>query len=109
MLLNGPAGYLQEPMDHYAYNGISSFVEKHNRYSTWESQVGRRYLDPETEEGHMALSLRLRRAVRGHRAERHQSVFGVGRLADGDRDFHYTQDVASRVDCRWLRLRRLRR
>jgi glycosyltransferase involved in cell wall biosynthesis len=64
VLLRGSAGYLQAPMDHFAYSGIQSFVEKHNRYSTWESQAGRRYLAPEANGGRMALHLRCRRAAK---------------------------------------------
>jgi hypothetical protein len=26
-------------MEHYAYRDIATFVEKHNRYSTWEARV----------------------------------------------------------------------
>ena len=37
VLLNGRAGYLAAPMEHYAFPGIATFVEKHNRYSTWEA------------------------------------------------------------------------
>jgi glycosyltransferase involved in cell wall biosynthesis len=37
VLLNGRAGYLSAPMEHYAFPDIATFVEKHNRYSTWEA------------------------------------------------------------------------
>jgi glycosyltransferase involved in cell wall biosynthesis len=39
IVLKGPAGWLREPMDHYAYPDVRSFIEKHNRYSTWEAVV----------------------------------------------------------------------
>ena len=39
ILLKGKAGWLREPLDHYAYPDIFTFVEKHNRYSTWEALV----------------------------------------------------------------------
>jgi glycosyltransferase involved in cell wall biosynthesis len=64
VLLRGTAGYLQAPMDHYAYSGIQAFVEKHNRYSSWESQVGRRYLAPESKGDGMAFHLRFRRIAK---------------------------------------------
>jgi len=64
VLLDGSAGYLKEPMDHFAYSGIGSFVEKHNRYSSWEAQAGRWYLDPQPGHGSMAVHLRLRRAAK---------------------------------------------
>jgi len=37
----GPAGYLENDFLHYAYADIASWVEKHNRYSTWEAHVAR--------------------------------------------------------------------
>jgi glycosyltransferase involved in cell wall biosynthesis len=39
VLLAGRAEYLSEPMEHYAFPDVATFVEKHNRYSTWEAQV----------------------------------------------------------------------
>jgi glycosyltransferase involved in cell wall biosynthesis len=37
VLLNGRAEYLSSPMEHYAFPDIATFVEKHNRYSSWEA------------------------------------------------------------------------
>jgi glycosyltransferase involved in cell wall biosynthesis len=37
VLLKGRAEYLPAPMEHYAFPDISTFIEKHNRYSTWEA------------------------------------------------------------------------
>jgi hypothetical protein len=37
VLLNGHTEYLSAPMEHYAFPDIATFVEKHNRYSTWEA------------------------------------------------------------------------
>ena len=45
VLLDGRAEYLSEPMEHYAFPDIASFVEKHNRYSTWEAQVREQWRD----------------------------------------------------------------
>ncbi len=39
VLLNGRAEYLTAPMEHYAFPDIATFIEKHNRYSTWEAAV----------------------------------------------------------------------
>jgi glycosyltransferase involved in cell wall biosynthesis len=39
VLLDGRAEYLAAPMEHYAFPDIATFVEKHNRYSTWEATV----------------------------------------------------------------------
>jgi glycosyltransferase involved in cell wall biosynthesis len=37
--LEGAAGYLRGEMEHYAFPDISTWVEKHNRYSSWEARV----------------------------------------------------------------------
>lgn len=39
VLLTGQAEYLSAPMEHYAFPDIATFVEKHNRYSTWEAAL----------------------------------------------------------------------
>ncbi len=39
VLLNGRAGYLHSPMEHYAFPSVAIFIEKHNRYSNWEAAV----------------------------------------------------------------------
>ncbi len=39
VLLNGRAEYLSAAMEHYAFPDVASFIEKHNRYSTWEAEV----------------------------------------------------------------------
>ena len=37
--LQGSAGYLAGEMEHYAFPDIATWVEKHNRYSSWEARV----------------------------------------------------------------------
>ncbi|WP_221032908.1 glycosyltransferase family 2 protein [Actomonas aquatica] len=37
--LQGSAGYLKGELDHYAFPTIDIWVEKHNRYSSWEAQL----------------------------------------------------------------------
>jgi glycosyltransferase involved in cell wall biosynthesis len=39
VLLNGRAEYLSAAMEHYAFPDVASFIEKHNRYSTWEAEA----------------------------------------------------------------------
>lgn len=39
VLLDGEVQYMQHDMLHYAYPTISAWVEKHNRYSSWEAHV----------------------------------------------------------------------
>jgi len=39
VLLNGRAEYLSAPMEHYAFPDITTFIEKHNRYASWEAAV----------------------------------------------------------------------
>lgn len=37
--LQGTAGHLDGEMEHYAFPDIATWVEKHNRYSSWEARV----------------------------------------------------------------------
>jgi glycosyltransferase involved in cell wall biosynthesis len=39
VILNGPAGYLSAPMDHFAYPTVREFIEKHQRYAYWEAEM----------------------------------------------------------------------
>jgi len=39
VIINGSTAYLQNDMLHYAYPDISTWVEKHNRYSNWEARI----------------------------------------------------------------------
>src|SRR5881392_965907 len=39
VLLNGRADYLSAPMEHYAFPDMTTFIEKHNRYASWEAAV----------------------------------------------------------------------
>ncbi|MFL6500641.1 MAG: glycosyltransferase family 2 protein [Candidatus Udaeobacter sp.] len=39
VLLEGRSNYLSAPMEHYAFPDIATFIEKHNRYSTWEAEA----------------------------------------------------------------------
>ena len=45
VLLDGRSEYLTAPMEHYAFPDIATFVEKHNRYSTWEAAVRGQFAD----------------------------------------------------------------
>ena len=39
ILSTGDAGYLKEDFLHYAYPDLTTWIEKHNRYSSWEAHV----------------------------------------------------------------------
>ena len=82
ILLKGRAAFLSEPMDHFAFPSVYVFIEKHNRYSSWEAQVGRRYLEVPKNDGHMAGHLAWRRLLK--RLGRSLPFPGVQRFA-----FHY--------------------
>ena len=41
VLTTGEAGYLRHDFLHYAYPDLATWVEKHNRYSTWEAHAMR--------------------------------------------------------------------
>lgn len=42
VLLNGRVEYLSAPMEHYAFPDIATFIEKHERYSSWEAASRRK-------------------------------------------------------------------
>ncbi len=42
--LRGRIGRLAHELDHYAYPTITAWVEKHNRYATWEAAMYERFL-----------------------------------------------------------------
>jgi glycosyltransferase involved in cell wall biosynthesis len=39
IVLDGPAGYLQAPMLHEDFKDLSHFIDRHNRYSTWDARM----------------------------------------------------------------------
>ncbi len=39
VLSTGPAGYLEHEFLHYAYPDLTAWIEKHNRYTTWEAHA----------------------------------------------------------------------
>jgi len=39
MIPDGPVAYLKHDMLHFAFPDIQTFIEKHNRYSSWEAAV----------------------------------------------------------------------
>lgn len=45
ILLDGPAGYLKAPMLHEDFKDLHSFIDRHNRYSTWDARMRQRLLD----------------------------------------------------------------
>lgn len=45
ILLQGVAGYLQAPMRHEDYKDLHAWIDRHNRYSTWDAQMRQALLD----------------------------------------------------------------
>ncbi len=47
VIVEGSIGKLECLMDHYAFPNVETFVEKHNRYSSWEARVALdKYMQP---------------------------------------------------------------
>jgi hypothetical protein len=63
----GPIGYLKHDMLHFAFPDISTFIEKHNRYSSWEAAVE---LAGEKEKASLAANPTLSRRRRLKRISR---------------------------------------
>lgn len=47
VLLNGRAEYLSTPMEHYAFPDVATFLEKHDRYSSWEAAAWGKLRSPD--------------------------------------------------------------
>jgi len=45
VVLEGSAGYLKEPMLHLDFKDLYHFIDRHNRYSTWDARMRRNLLD----------------------------------------------------------------
>ncbi len=51
VILEGRAGRLEAQLEHHAYPTISAWVEKHNRYATWEAEMYERFVHEPIPEG----------------------------------------------------------
>jgi hypothetical protein len=45
VVVNGTIGKLRTPLIHEDFKGLTAYLDKHNRYSAWEANVRRAYLD----------------------------------------------------------------
>jgi hypothetical protein len=45
VVVNGTIGELRTPLIHQDFKGLTAYLDKHNRYSTWEAHVRQMYLD----------------------------------------------------------------
>jgi glycosyltransferase involved in cell wall biosynthesis len=67
IVLQGKAGRLRSPMDHFAYLTIDQFLEKHVRYSNWEARTRQQLSAPAdlgSEHSRIALVLKSRRILK---------------------------------------------
>jgi len=64
VLVDGSIGRLRGDLLHYAYPDVATFVEKHNRYSSWEAAVEVRGARSETHPAGGALRRRTREITR---------------------------------------------
>jgi len=44
LIVEGPVGRLSTPLVHEDFKGLEAYLDRHNRYSTWEAHVRRRFL-----------------------------------------------------------------
>lgn len=49
IVLDGPAGYLRAPMLHEDFKDLQSFIDRHNRYSTWDARMRTKLRDGDGE------------------------------------------------------------
>jgi glycosyltransferase involved in cell wall biosynthesis len=41
--VDGPTGYLRTPLRHDDYRGLTAWLDRHNRYATWEAHLYRKF------------------------------------------------------------------
>ncbi len=44
MIVDGPLGRLRIPLIHEDFKGLAAYIDRHNKYSTWESRVRHQFL-----------------------------------------------------------------
>lgn len=44
MIVDGPVGQLDTPLIHEDFKGLEAYIDRHNKYSTWEANVRHQYL-----------------------------------------------------------------
>ena len=44
VLVDGVTGRLPTPLVHEDFKGLEAYIDRHNRYSTWEARLRHRYL-----------------------------------------------------------------
>lgn len=64
VILDGTAGHLRQPMDHYAYPTLADFVEKHTRYAHWEAEMDERQSSFRGDDTRTSRVLLLRRSLK---------------------------------------------
>ena len=66
VILNGKTGRLTHSIKHYPYPDITTWVEKHNRYSTWEADLYQEFLSGGFREGekHLDRQKRMKRRLK---------------------------------------------
>lgn len=45
IVVNGTTGQMRTPLVHEDFKGLEAYIDRHNRYSSWEANVRLRYLD----------------------------------------------------------------
>jgi glycosyltransferase involved in cell wall biosynthesis len=48
LIVDGTVGRLKTPLIHEDYKGLAAYIDRHNRYSTWEAKLRQSYLDQTT-------------------------------------------------------------
>lgn len=64
VILQGSAGHLASPMDHFAYPTLAEFIEKHRRYAYWEAEMDERASRLQSDGSGMSRNLLLRRSLK---------------------------------------------
>lgn len=59
LLVEGRVGRLNPPLIHEDYKGLEAYIDRHNKYSTWESKVRLQYMSHKESESETAIKANL--------------------------------------------------
>lgn len=51
LIIDGTIGTLRNPLIHRDFKGLEAYIDRHNKYSTWEARVRARYIRSDHERG----------------------------------------------------------
>jgi glycosyltransferase involved in cell wall biosynthesis len=79
LIVDGKIGSLQTPLIHQDEKGLEAYIDRHNKYSTWEARVRLQLLD-----GQAAATHSIRASAFGNLQERRRFLKGIAIRTPGE-------------------------